>query len=233
MAKNKNVEDINEVKAEKRITLSQYGQATYEVKKSVFLGYAKPVSSQEEANAFVDEIRRKNADARHNVYAWILKKEINLQKYSDDGEPSGTAGLPVLSVLTKNEITDAVVVVTRYFGGILLGKGGLVRAYTRAAAEAVKNAMPVTMELCAIYGIEVDYKNSDRILFEIRNSGRRISNIEYGANVTFEVIVPVQEAQSFCDFVFDTSMGKITPVKLDEVEAMGEDFRIEIDETEE
>ena len=225
--------DTNEVKASKRITLSQYGEATYEVKKSVFLGYAKPVSSPEEANAFVDEIKHKNADARHNVYAWILKKEINLQKYSDDGEPSGTAGLPVLSVLTKNEITDAVVVVTRYFGGILLGKGGLVRAYTRAAAEAVKNAMPVTMELCVIYGIEVDYKNSERLLFEIRNSGRRITNIEYGANVSFEVIVPVQDAQAFCDFVFDTSAGKIEPFKIDEVEAMGEDFRIEIDEQEE
>lgn len=233
MAKNKEMQDTSEVKASKRITLSQYGEATYEVKKSVFIGYAKPVSSPEEANEFVDEIRHKNADARHNVYAWILKKETNLQKYSDDGEPSGTAGLPVLSVLSKNEITDAVVVVTRYFGGILLGKGGLVRAYTRAASEAVKNALPVTMELCAIFGIEVDYKNSERMLFEIRNTGRRISNLTYGANVYFEVIVPVQDAQKFCDFVFDTSNGRITPIKLDEVEAMGEDFRIEIDETEE
>lgn len=237
MAKNKDKNDAssetNVVKASKRITLSQYGEATYEVKKSVFIGYAKPVTSPEEANEFVDEIRHKNADARHNVYAWILKKETNLQKYSDDGEPSGTAGLPVLSVLSKNDITDAVVVVTRYFGGILLGKGGLVRAYTRAAAEAVRNAIPVTMELCAIYGIEVDYKSSERILFEIRNSGRRINNLEYGANVSFEVTVPVQDAQNFCDFVYDTSMGRITPVKLDEIEAMGEDFRIEVDETEE
>lgn len=232
MAKKNDNPDVNEVKASRRITLSQYGEAVYEVKKSVFIGYAKPVSTPEEANEFVDEIRHKNADARHNVYAWILKKETNLQKYSDDGEPSGTAGLPVLSVLSKNEITDAVVVVTRYFGGILLGKGGLVRAYTRAAAEAVKNAMPVTMELCAIFGIEVDYKSSDRILFEIRNSGRRISNLTYGADVYFEVIVPVQQAQSFCDYVFDMSNGKIVPVKIDEVEAMGEECGIEIDETE-
>lgn len=232
MAKVEGSNDI-EVKASKRITLSQYGEATYEVKKSVFLGYAKPVYSPEEANQFVDEIRKKNADARHNVYAWILKKNTNLQKYSDDGEPSGTAGLPVLSVLSKNEITDAVVVVTRYFGGILLGKGGLIRAYTRAAAEAVKNALPVTMELCAVYGIEVDYKNSDKIMFEIRNAGHKISNIEYGANVSFEVVIPVQDGNKFCDFVFDTSNGRIEPVKLDEIEAASADLEIEIDETEE
>lgn len=225
--------DIREVKASKRITLSQYGETTYEVKKSVFIGYAKPVSTPEEANQFVDEIRHNHSDARHNVYAWILAKNINLQKYSDDGEPSGTAGLPLMSVLSKNNITDAVVVVTRYFGGILLGKGGLIRAYTRAAAEAVAKAKPVTMELCAVYGVEVDYKSSDKILYEIRNAGYKVSNISYGADVSFEVVVPVQDGKKFCDFVFDTSNGRIEPIKLDEIEAASEDLQIEIDESEE
>ncbi len=121
------------------VTLQREASASLEVKKSEFIGYAAHVTTEEEARAFIGKIRKKHADARHNVYAYLLS-ENNLMRYSDDGEPQGTAGLPVLDILRKGGLTDAVIVVTRYFGGVLLGTGGLVRAYSEAAKMAVTAA---------------------------------------------------------------------------------------------
>lgn len=223
----------NNLTPKKRITVSGYGESLYEVKKSKFIGYCKPVLSAHEANDFVDEIRKKHADARHNVYAWILKKEISLQKYSDDGEPSGTAGLPVMSVLTKNEITDCAIVVTRYFGGILLGKGGLVRAYTKAAALALKEAGPKVMEMCAIMNFKVDYSSYDRIVFEIKNHGYVISRTDYGADIDIDVTVPLDLVEDFKDMMVQVSNGTVEAVKTGETEAETEEIRVEFDETDE
>ncbi len=111
-------------------------------KRSRFIGYCKPVSTEEEATAFIASIRSRHWDARHNVYAYSLR-EGNLRRYSDDGEPSGTAGMPVLDVLQKSGVTDVCVVVTRYFGGVLLGTGGLVRAYSQAARLGLNAAQVV------------------------------------------------------------------------------------------
>ena len=222
-----------DLSARKRITVSGYGESLYEVKRSKFIGYCKPVLTAQEANDFVDEIRRKHADARHNVYAWILKKEISLQKYSDDGEPSGTAGLPVMSVLTKNEVTDCAIVVTRYFGGILLGKGGLVRAYTKAAALALKEAGPKVMEMCAVMNFRCDYSSYDRLVFEIKNHGYVISRTDFGADVDIDVTVPLDMVEGFCDFMIQVSNGTIEVVKQGEIEAQTEEVRVEYDESEE
>ena len=222
-----------DLSARKRITVSGYGESLYEVKRSKFIGYCKPVLTAQEANDFVDEIRRKHADARHNVYAWILKKEISLQKYSDDGEPSGTAGLPVMSVLTKNEITDCAIVVTRYFGGILLGKGGLVRAYTKAAALALKEAGPKVMEMCAVMNFRCDYSSYDRLVFEIKNQGYVISRTDFGADVDIDVTVPLDMVEGFSDFMVQVSNGTIEVVKQGEIEAQTEEVRVEFDESEE
>lgn len=222
-----------DLSARKRITVSGYGESLYEVKRSKFIGYCKPVLTAQEANDFVDEIRRKHADARHNVYAWILKKEISLQKYSDDGEPSGTAGLPVMSVLTKNEVTDCAIVVTRYFGGILLGKGGLVRAYTKAAALALKEAGPKVMEMCAVMNFRCDYSSYDRLVFEIKNHGYVISRTDFGADVDIDVTVPLDMVEGFCDFMIQVSNGTIEVVKQGEIEAQTEEVRVEFDESEE
>lgn len=236
MARNKEqVESALPAAPIRRRTVREYATYEFEVKRSTFIGYCKPVLTKEEADAFVDEIRKKHSDARHNVYAWVLKKNINLQKYSDDGEPSGTAGLPVMSVLTKNGLTDIAVVVTRYFGGILLGKGGLMRAYTKAASEAVKKALPVTLEMCAVYKTRVDYKNCDKLIFEINNKGWTVQNVEYGENVEFINNIPLEKAQEFTDFVFDVSSGTIMPEKIDETEAVSGEFEFceeEIDEAE-
>ncbi len=222
-----------DLSARKRITVSGYGESLYEVKRSKFIGYCKPVLTAQEANDFVDEIRRKHADARHNVYAWILKKEISLQKYSDDGEPSGTAGLPVMSVLTKNEVTDCAIVVTRYFGGILLGKGGLVRAYTKAAALALKEAGPKVMEMCAVMNFRCDYSSYDRLVFEIKNHGYVISRTDFGADVDIDVTVPLDMVEGFSDFMIQVSNGTIEVVKQGEIEAQTEEVRVEFDESEE
>ena len=222
-----------DLSARKRITVSGYGESLYEVKRSKFIGYCKPVLTAQEANDFVDEIRRKHADARHNVYAWILKKEISLQKYSDDGEPSGTAGLPVMSVLTKNEVTDCAIVVTRYFGGILLGKGGLVRAYTKAAAIALKEAGPKVMEMCAVMNFRCDYSSYDRLVFEIKNHGYVISRTDFGADVDIDVTVPLDMVEGFSDFMIQVSNGTIEVVKQGEIEAQTEEVRVEYDESEE
>lgn len=215
-----------------RITLSNAAEESYEVKKSVFIANAKPVNCAEEAMEFVDEIRRKYPDARHNVYAWIVKGEVLMQKYSDDGEPSGTGGLPVLSVLTKNDITDAAVVVTRYFGGILLGKGGLIRAYTKAAALAVREANPMTLEMCIRFAVEVDYKMSEKLIYDIRTNDYLIENIEYGAGVIAYCLIPSYKGEEFVDFIVNRSNGRVEPIKLEEIEAPSSVVNIAIDNVE-
>lgn len=215
---------------QRRITVSKYGESFYEVKKSRFIGYCKPVLTPDEANSFVEEIRKKHSDARHNVYAWILKKETGLQKYSDDGEPSGTAGLPVMSVLTKNGVTDCAIVVTRYFGGILLGKGGLVRAYTRAAASALKEAVPKVMEMCAHIELKVPYPMYDKLVFEMKGKGYHIADTTYGEDIRLKLYIPLDREEEFTEFVRDTSMGTVTPVRLGEIEADTEEISIVTDE---
>ena len=121
------------------VTIGKEGSATLVEKKSEFIGYAAHVENESEALDFIAKIKHRHSDARHNVYAYVLKKN-NIMRYSDDGEPQGTAGMPVLDVIRKTGFTDAVIVVTRYFGGILLGTGGLVRAYSASAKLAVEDA---------------------------------------------------------------------------------------------
>ena len=120
------------------ITIREYGEDSFIEKKSEFIGYAKRVENEEEAKAFVAEIKSKHKQARHNCWAYIIGENMGIQRYSDDGEPQGTAGIPILEVMKKADITDCAVVVTRYFGGILLGTGGLTRAYTKGASIALK-----------------------------------------------------------------------------------------------
>ena len=122
------------------ITVKGRGTDSFEEKKSEFIGYCKRVESEEEAKEFVNEIKNIHKQARHNCHAYIVGENMEIQRYSDDKEPKGTAGIPILEVIKKQNITDCAVVVTRYFGGILLGTGGLTRAYTMGASIAIKNA---------------------------------------------------------------------------------------------
>ncbi len=143
-------------------TIEKYASYEYEDKKSLFIGEAMPISSEEEAIRFIANIKKKYSDANHHVYAYVLR-ENNIMRYSDDKEPQGTAGLPVLDIIRKNGCTDAVIVVTRYFGGVLLGTGGLVRAYTTAASGAFSKAQIITYDLYTSFKIRISYSDFQKI----------------------------------------------------------------------
>ena len=162
-------------------TIEAHGEFTE--KRSRFIGYCKPVTSEEEATRFISQIRSKHWDARHNVYAYSLR-EGNIKRYSDDGEPSGTAGMPVLDVIVKNEVFDVCVVVTRYFGGILLGTGGLVRAYSQAAKLALDAGKVALMELCAVCTVHCSYNQYGKVSSLIIDNSSGLDGTDYGADVT-------------------------------------------------
>ena len=151
-------------------TLEHEGEAEFTEKKSVFIAHAKPITSEEEALAYIKKQKSDYADARHNVWAYMMKGEI-IARYSDDGEPQGTAGVPVLDTIRKSGVTDAVVVVTRYFGGILLGAGGLVRAYSHSAKLGLEAAHIITYEQYTELELECSYSDYQRYLAELPRFG--------------------------------------------------------------
>ncbi len=163
-------------------TLSGYGEASFTEKKSEFIGYAIPVGTEQDALDFIAQIKKKHADARHNVYAYIVR-ENNTIRFTEDGEPKGTAGSMVLEVMKKSNITDAVIVVTRYFGGILLGTGGLTRAYTKAASDAISSAGTSVMKHLTEFSITCAFRDHDRIKHALQNITYKLDNTEFGANV--------------------------------------------------
>ncbi len=153
------------------LTIRGSGKGEYVEKKSRFLGLAVHVESEEEAAGYLEKIRKQYYDARHNCYAWIIGEQKEKIRSSDDGEPSGTAGQPILKVLEGSGCTNVMIIVTRYFGGTLLGTGGLVRAYTRASREALEDAPLVRMCLCDRYTVTIDYSFLDRVLYYLRQAG--------------------------------------------------------------
>lgn len=176
-------------------------------KKSKFIGYAKPVKTQEEAVDFISKIKSKNWDATHNVYAYVLR-ENNIQRYSDDGEPSGTAGVPVLDVMLKESLVDVCVVATRYFGGTLLGAGGLVRAYSHTSKIALEAAGIITMAQCSVMSAEVDYSFYDRLNILLSDSSAVILNTSFSDKVCVEFSVKENTVDSLNSKLIDVSNGK-------------------------
>ncbi len=164
-------------------TIKEFNSDEYIVKRSRFIGYAKPVTTVEEANAFIAEIKSKHWDATHNVYAYILR-DGGVKRYSDDGEPQGTAGVPVLDVLEKENVVDVAVVVTRYFGGILLGGGGLVRAYSHSAKIAIDSGKIITMALCLDLEIKCDYTFYGKLGAFLANEGAVVLDTQFTDEVT-------------------------------------------------
>ena len=169
-------------------TLAGEGEAEFTEKKSVFIGHAAPVRSEEEAQAFVKKYRNQYMDARHNVWAYLMKGEI-VARYSDDGEPQGTAGVPVLDTIRKSGVTDAAVVVTRYFGGILLGAGGLVRAYSHTARLALEAARIITYEQYDILELSCSYSDYQRYSAELPRFGAVIDDTVFTDRVTLSFAV--------------------------------------------
>lgn len=176
-------------------------------KKSKFIGYAKPVKTQEEAVEFISEIKSKHWDATHNVYAYVLR-ENNIQRYSDDGEPSGTAGVPVLDVMLKESLVDVCVVATRYFGGTLLGAGGLVRAYSHTSKIALDAAGIITMAQCSVMSAEVDYSFYDRLNILLTDFSAVILNTSFSDKVCVEFSVKENIVDLLNAKLIDVSNGK-------------------------
>lgn len=176
-------------------------------KKSKFIGYAKPVKTQEEAVEFISKIKSKHWDATHNVYAYVLR-ENNIQRYSDDGEPSGTAGVPVLDVMLKESLVDVCVVATRYFGGTLLGAGGLVRAYSHTSKIALDAAGIITMAQCSVMSAEVDYSFYDRLNILLSDFSAVILNTSFSDKVCVEFSVKENIVDSLNAKLIDVSNGK-------------------------
>ena len=171
----------------KTVKIESFGE--FIEKRSRFIGYCKPVKTEEDATAFINEIRAKHWDARHNVYAYSLR-EGNLRRYSDDGEPSGTAGMPVLDVITKNGVYDVCVVVTRYFGGILLGKGGLVRAYAQGAKLALEAGQVIKMQSCLLCSLGCSYNQYGKVSAAVIDAGALIDDTLYEADVVIKFHMP-------------------------------------------
>ncbi len=168
-------------------TLHEFGMDEIIIEKSTFIGYAKPIKTEEEAVEFINEIKKKHKDATHNVWAYTVGKSMNIQRYSDDGEPQGTAGIPTLEVIKKEDLRDVVVVVTRYFGGVKLGAGGLVRAYTKGAKIGLEAAKIIEKVMYQEIKIKIDYNQLGKVQNEIMNMGYFIKDTIYEDNV--EIIV--------------------------------------------
>ena len=197
-------------------TLKGYGTYSYEEKKSVFIGECMPVKSENEALSFINNIKKKYSDARHHVYAYILK-ENSIMRFSDDHEPQGTAGLPVLDSMRKKGIVDAVVVVTRYFGGTLLGTGGLVRAYTEAAVGAVEAANVITFTMFRNCSIEVSYSDYQKIQTVLSSFSFRMEQTDYRENVTIEGRVLLPDEEALFEAISEQTGGRATCLSGDAV----------------
>lgn len=174
------------------LTLKKEAEAEFTEKRSRFIGYCKPVATEQEAIDFINQIRQKHRDARHNVYAYIVNDNGNLsQRYSDDGEPQGTGGMPVLDVLAKKGITNACIVVTRYFGGILLGAPGLVRAYGKAASKAIEEAGILEVIKCHEIVVTMPYNLYDKVNNYFQKRELAAKDSQFGEDVTIKFDVPV------------------------------------------
>ena len=187
----------------------------FEEKRSIFIGHAKHIECEEDALEFIKKKKKEYYDARHNVYAYVLSK-APVMRYSDDGEPQGTGGVPVLETINKSGVTDVCVVVTRYFGGILLGAGGLVRAYSHGAALALRAAEIVTYRKHFVYELDCSYPNYQKYLFEMSRAGVKEENTEFGEFVTLRFSVLCENAEAFLKRIVEIGNGKEIPKKIDE-----------------
>lgn len=190
-------------------TIKGFAKDSFIEKKSEFIGYVSPVKTNEEAVDFINRIKSENRKARHNVYAYILR-DNNITRYSDDGEPQGTAGMPVLGVLLKEGLTDVCVVVTRYFGGILLGGGGLVRAYSHACKLAVDAAVKMEIYECFEITLKFDYSLYGKIEYSLPEFEIKMLSNEFSDSVTLKLLVKADKYSKLEENLNYITNGKIS-----------------------
>ncbi|MCL6584952.1 MAG: YigZ family protein [Anoxybacillus sp.] len=194
-------------------TVKGYGEAEIVIEKSRFICYVNRATTEEEATHFIQTIKKKHWDATHNCSAYLIGEHDHIQKANDDGEPSGTAGVPMLDVLKKKGLKDTVVVVTRYFGGIKLGAGGLVRAYSKAVSEGLKAAGIVERRLMRVMRLTIDYPWLGKVENELRASIYPIKAIHYLDRVEIDVFVEETAKQPFIDWITDLTSGRVEIVE--------------------
>jgi uncharacterized YigZ family protein len=189
-------------------TVKGYGEQEINIQKSRFIAYVDRVTTEEEAQNFIANIKKKHWDATHNCSAYLIGEHDQIQKANDDGEPSGTAGVPMLEVLKKKGLKDTVVVVTRYFGGIKLGAGGLIRAYSKATSEGLKAAGIVERRLMRVMHVKIEYTWLGKVENELRSSIYDIKDIHYLENVEIEVYVEEGQTQKFVEWMTEMTNGQ-------------------------
>ena len=192
------------------VPFADFGEDKFEEKRSKFTGRLWHVETAEQAVAKIKEMRETFWDATHNCYAYILR-EGNVMRYSDDGEPQGTAGMPILEVLRHENLTDCVCVVTRYFGGILLGAGGLCRAYTKAAKDALDDAGISELRPWSVLRLDCPYALFERVKLEADKRGGLVRDADYGAQIALTILLPEPEEAAFRKALQELSAGSLAP----------------------
>lgn len=182
-------------------TIHSYGEGEILINKSRFIGYCKPVETEEAAIEFIDEIKEKHKDATHNVFAYVIGENSNVQRYNDDGEPSGTAGVPILEVLKKEELRNTVLVVTRYYGGIKLGAGGLIRAYIKGAKVGLESSKIVTKQLHNRIKFRLEYTLYGKVENELLAKDYVVEDITYDEAVNIVVLCKKDESEELIDMI--------------------------------
>lgn len=190
-------------------------EAEFTEKRSTFIGHVWPVETEEEARERIEETKKKYHDARHNCWCYIIKD--GPVRYSDDGEPQGTAGQPMLGVFQKEGVTSVCCVVTRYFGGVLLGAGGLVRAYTQAAKSALDAAGVSVVRRWVELAVECPYSFLERVKLTCAAQGGIVGGMEYAAGVTVRALLPGERVEEFRTRMTELSAGSFTAIELGEV----------------
>ncbi len=208
---------------DKYVTVVGSATAEYEEKRSRFIATLCHVESEKEAMEFIESMRSKYWDARHNCFAYSVERG-RYSRFSDDGEPHGTAGKPILDVIVGNKIDDVVIVVTRYFGGVLLGTGGLVRAYSTSARDAMLAAQKAEMIPCTIYETECEYTDHNKFLSVLENSGGKLESTDFTDKVKLRYVFKDEDAQKFLPVLTETFSARLT---ADECEKTVFPFEIE------
>ncbi|MBR6231106.1 MAG: YigZ family protein [Lachnospiraceae bacterium] len=191
-------------------TIKESGNSEVTEKKSRFIGVAAHVSSEDEAADFVRKIKKEYYDARHSCWAYVIGDKSESKRASDDGEPQGTAGRPILDVITGMGLTYTIVVVTRYFGGTLLGTGGLVRAYSKAADEAVRNAVISEMKEADILSVHAAYNDAGRLQYLFAAKGINVTGTEYGADAVFTIMIEKTNTENIKAEMTEATGGRVS-----------------------
>jgi len=188
-------------------TVAKASESIYVVKKSKFISNVVPVNNSAEAENYIDKFRKKYWDATHNVYAYSIGLKNEIQKCSDDGEPSGTAGRPVLEVIKAKEVRNVLIVVTRYFGGILLGASGLIRAYSESALQGLENSKIIKKIKCNVFYVTTDYNMLGKLQWELNQKDILIRDINYAEDVKMKIYVPVNSPVDIVKYIMDLTSG--------------------------